>query len=351
MVSNVGSSTGIEQLQGDLIRFLTSAPILDAEGNLYSWVSWIDPEHVGYVYPEGMGLYLTLMSQLAASRKDAAMAECATRVAGRLQDIMHPSGGIGIHGQLYPFDVCMAIKGLLTFQGELNGHINPGVLARMAHFVVDMGDRRLTIMNEDGSLPDVAPTWSTVFGASMLKEVIALDALYLETGEERYRTMVDQFTDKVIATCYKDNSFHVIPRDSSVYTHPNCYALEGLLHLRARGYRDTTELLHAGADQLRAWQNADGGLYNWHNATPERQAARRKVGDASAQAIRIWLAVDSEAYRPQIERGLGFLASLQSPQKGLYYTDDSTDVNSITSIFAAQALEWYLHGVRADAIA
>lgn len=339
------TKTSVGETQARVIAFLSSPPILDASGDLYSW---INPAHPGYVYPEGMGLYLTLMSQLAADRDDPSLVKTTHRVAERLQAIAHPSGGLGIHGQLYPFDVCMAVTGLLTYQERLNGRVNPGVLARMAHFIVDMARRRLTVLNEDGGLPDVAPHWSTVFGASMLKEVIALDKLVEETGEGQYKSLAIEVADEVIAGCYDDGAFRTIPGSGETYTHPHCYALEGLLHLRARGYRDTTGLLRAGADRLRVWQDADGSLYNWYDA-PARE--RSKVGDATSQAVRIWLAVDSDAYADHIARGLAFLAGLISPGGGLYYCTGSADVNSITSIFAAQAMEWYLHGVRADAIA
>ena len=337
------SSVGVARAR--VVAFLSSPPIVDTSGNVYSW---INPAHPGYVYPEGMGLYLTLLSRLAADRADLALVEVTHRVAARLQAIVHPSGGIGLRGLLYPFDTCMAVTGLLTYQTCLNGPVNPGILAGMAHFIVDMAERRLTVVDEDGGVPDVPPHWSTVFGASMLKEVIALDNLAQETGEERYRVLAREISDEVVAGCYDDGAFRAFPGSGETYTHPHCYALEGLLHLRARGYRDTTSLLRAGADRLRAWQDEDGGLYNWYDA-PGR--ARSKVGDATSQAVRVWLAVDSDAYAEQIARGLSFLAGLVSPRGGLYYAAGSADVNAITSIFAAQAMEWYMYGVRADAIA
>ncbi len=347
MVSTL--SANVVGLQTDILRFLTLSPIVTDSGHLFSWVN---PEHAGYVYPEGMGLYLTLVSQLAAVRDDAQMAACVGKVAIAMQEIATPHGALGLRGHLYPFDTCMGVTGLCAYKRYLGGGIDADLLGRMASFIIDMAGRRLTILNPDGSSPDVAPSWSATFGASMLKEVIALDDLARETGEERYRTLAMEIADEVIDTSYDEGSFHVYPRDKAVYTHPHCYALEGLLHLRSRGYRDTTPLLRAGADKLSEWQDEDGGQWNWNAAWAGVSGRQRlKVGDASAQAVRIWLAVDREGYRLQIERGLAFLASIRSPQGGLYYAAGSRDVNAITSIFAAQAMEWYLREPRPDAIA
>lgn len=335
----------VKEMQAEVIGFLTSPPAVDGPGNVYSW---INPAHPGFVYPEGMGLYLTLMSQLAASGNNPLLVERAHAVATRLQGLVPQSGGIGLRGLLYPFDTCMAVTGLLAYKTHLNGPVDPDILARMAEFIVDMARHRLTVVDEQGRRPEVAPHWSTVFGASMLKEVIALDAIARETRDESYRMLALEIAHEVIEGCFADGAFHVFPHHTAVYCHPHCYALEGLLHLRTRGYHDATALLRAGANRLSAWQNDDGSLYNWYQ-TPGR--ARQKVGDATAQAVRIWLAVDRYGYQPEIERGLGFLSWLRSSLGGLYYADGSDDINSITTIFAAQAMEWYLHGARPDCIA
>jgi hypothetical protein len=72
------------------------------------------------------------------------------------------------------------------------------------------------------------------------------------------------------------------------------------------------------------------------------------MGDATAQSVRIWLAVNREAFGENIERGLSFLQSLRSPQSGLYYCSGSRDVSTITSILACQTLDWYLNGAEPE---
>ncbi len=331
-----------EELQSKLIRFITSSSIINASGHVYSWSNL---NHPGFIYPEVMGLYLTLMSQLALYRSDPCITECAHTVAKGLQELVPASGGIGKNGKLYLFDTCMALNGLLTYKAHLNSHVDPAVLARMAHFIVKMTQQRLVLIADDGSVPEVPLHWSTVFGASMLKTVIALDALALNTGEERYCSLAVEVANEVVRECLSDGTFHVFSGTNTVYCHAHCYALEGLLHLHKRRYCDTLTILRAGADRLQNWQNSDGSLFNWYN-TPRQE--RYKVGDATAQAIRIWLAVDRDTYLPAIKQGFTFLDSLRSPELGLYYCDGSEDVNSWVSIFAIQAIEWYLNGVQAD---
>ena len=334
----------IEDIQAELIRFLASSDIVNDSGHVYSW---LNPNHPGFIYPEAMGLYLTLISQLASSRNDPHLTERAHTVARGLQESVSLSGGIGKDGKLYLFDTCMAVTGLLTYKESLQGHVDPAVLLCMARFVVEMTQRRLSLITDDGKVPQVAPHWSTVFGASMLKTIIGLDALAVNTGENIYYTLALEIADEIVRDYLSDGAFHVFSNANTVYCHAHCYALEGLLRLRACGYRDTTLILYAGANRLQSWQNADGSLFNWYNAPLCQQC---KVSDATAQAVRIWLAVDRGIYLPAIERALAFLARLRSPELGLYYSASSMDVNSWASIFAIQAMEWYLNGVRVDQI-
>jgi hypothetical protein len=332
----------LESFQSSVIRFLVSPVIANGAGSVYSWVN---PEHPGFVYPEAMGLYLRLMSGLAADRNDAALARRASEVAEGLQSLAPPSGGVGMAGRLYLFDTCMAVAGLLAYKERLGGRVDTAVLGRMAAFIEDLTRRRLPCVAEDGSSLDLPRHWSTVYGAHMLKTVIALDALARETGEERYRRLALEAASEVVEGCFREGAFRFGPGETTVYTHAHCYALEGLLYLRARGLEDATPILEAGAESLRRWQNEDGSLFNWQE-DPSRQ--RAKVGDATSQAVRVWVAVDREAYADPVERALGFLTTLRSPDSGIYYAAGSRDVNSITSTFAAQALEWTLRGARPE---
>jgi hypothetical protein len=321
-----------------VIRFLVSPVICNGAGSVYSWVN---PAHPGFVYPEAMGLYLRLMTSLAVTRKDDRLAARAREVADGLQAITPPSGGVGMEGREYLFDTCMAVAGLTAYRKHLDGRVDPAVLSRMARFIEDMTRKRLALVEASGGKSDVPHHWSTIYGAQMLKTVIALDGLTDATGESRYRDLALEIAGEVATGCFREGKFRIGPADSVVYCHAHCYALEGLLYLRARGLLDRSDLLRAGAESLRRWQNEDGSMFNWYE-DPTR--SRLKVGDATSQTVRVWLAVDRDAYRENAERALAFLTTLQSPQAGIFYAAGVSDVNSITSVFATQAMEWYLRG-------
>jgi len=334
--------SSLEAIQSGIIQFLASPAITNGDGCIYSW---INPDHPGFVYPESMGLYLRLMSTLASEKKDDRLSARAHEIAKSLQRLTPPGGGVGMEGNLYLFDTCMAVAGLSAYRRLLNGRIDPVKMKAMAGFVKQMTERRLTLVDEKGRVPETKHHWSTIFGAHQLKTVIALDCLATDTGETAFRSLALGVMEEIVRGCLKDGAFRIGPDDRVVYCHAHCYALEGLLYLRARGYLDTTETVRIGADRLRGWQNEDGSMYNWYE-DPSRD--RSRVGDASAQAVRIWLAVDPKAYRTSIEKGLAFLSGLRSPGAGLYYCAGSRDVNSVTSIFAAQAMEWALRGARPE---
>ena len=338
--------SSLEEIQTGVIRFLASPVIANGHGSIYSW---INPDHPGFVYPESMGLYLRLMSHLASTRKDKHLVDRVHAVAAGLQGLTPPSGGVGMAGNIFLFDTCMAVAGLTAYKRLVGGKLNMEKFSAMARFVENMTRRRLALLDEAGGQPKVEHHWSTIYGAQMLKTVIALDSLATETGERKYRSLAAEVGEEVEKGCLKEGAFRIGPTDTVVYCHAHCYALEGLLYLREKGYRDTTATLRIGADRLSGWQNEDGAMYNWYE-DPSRN--RAKVGDASAQSVRIWLAVDREKYAREIDRGLGFLASLRAPESGgLYYAAGSRDVNSITSIFAAQAMEWYLRGAQPEWLA
>ncbi|MGK7914651.1 MAG: hypothetical protein AB4038_03775, partial [Prochloraceae cyanobacterium] len=292
---------------------------------------------------------MCIRDRLCAATSEPVLRQRTHAVAQKLQSLVPVSGGLGKQGKIYVFDSCIAINGLLNYKKYLNQKVSEGSLLRMATFVTELLRHRLILLDQDLKPSLVESHWSKVFGASMLKTVIALDALTQETGDTTYLELGLEIAEEVVAKCFNNGYFRIFSDNDAVYCHAHCYALEGLLHLQARGYTYTNvaSILKAGVEQLQTWQNDDGSLYNWYNSANKQQL---KVTDATAQAIRIWLAVDRQAYSKNIERGLNFLARCQSSEGGLYYHAGSKDVNSWASIFALQALDWYYNGVRADCI-
>jgi hypothetical protein len=331
-------------MKEDLIDFVTSHKIVDSVGNVYSW---FNQDHPGFIYPEAMGLYLNLASQMGCYKNNFALTHVAHTVGKKLQEYVPSSGGIGKYGKIYAFDTSMAISGLLAYKKYLHGWVDDATIRQMASFIVEMTRHRLTVINDDKSRVNLPPHWSTRFGASTLKTVIALDALALEFNDKTYHHLLVEVANEILENCFSHGCFSVHEEDSAVYCHAHCYALEGLIYLQKQHDFNVMNVLLAGADRLKMWQNSDGSLFNWYNA-PDRE--QLKMSDATAQAVRIWLAVDRDFYHREIERGLEFLASLCSPQSGIYYHQGSQDLNSWAALFTIQATDWYLNGVQLESI-
>ena len=333
-------------LDRKLKLFLAKSSLVDARGNVYSW---LNPRHPGFVYPEIMGLYLNLSSQLirapntpkASKTVNALLENRSHAVAKQLQKLISPVGGLGKQGQIYAFDNCMAIAGLLAYKQHLGGFIEPKILLAMTDFAVKLLRQKLVCTDDLGNTVEQKLHWSNTFGASTLKNAIALNKLAQETQDITYRQLALQIAEDAIDRCFRGSYFTAFATTNTVYCHAHCYALEGLLYLQTQGYRQFDRVLKAGVKQLKAWQNDDGSMYNWYN---NAFGQRFKVADATAQAIRLWLAIDRDFYAENIERGWQFLISLQSPQTGLYYQPDSQDRNSWASIFTVQAMDWYFNG-------
>ena len=383
----------LSHLYDELKIFLARSDIVDVQGNVYSW---LNPQHPGFIYPEIMGLYLNLASQLIYAERcsltmlspdiyivDREASRCSDTeiawlfpienssskskrshslksstidvqlelrthaISQQLQSLVPPSGGLGKQGKVYAFDNCMAISGLLAYKKYLAGFVDDEILSRMADFTVKLLQQRLTCVAEDGSILKLTPHWSNTFGASMLKTVIALDELTEETGDCTYRQLALEITEEIIANCFNHSYFRAFPATNAVYCHAHCYALEGLLYLQTKGYQNVSEILQAGVQQLQTWQNDDGSLFNWYNTT---SCPQLKVADVTAQAIRLWLAIDPHTYAHNIQRGWDFLTKMRSPQQGLYYCVGSRDRNSWATIFSLQALDWSLNDVYGDCL-
>ena len=368
MINNLLKINPSVDVGDELKFFLAESKIVDVRGNVYSWLNARNP---GFVYPEIMGLYLNLSSQLISLQKfekiqqqdsggndwlalendlplmslDQKLESRTHAIAQQLQRLVPASGGLGKAGKIYAFDNCMVISGLLTYRKYLTGYVDDNILSRLADFTVKSLKQRLTYIATDGDYSKPTPHWSNTFGASMLKNVIALCTLTEETQNPLYYELALEIAAEIIDSCFHNGYFKAFATTDTVYCHAHCYALEGLLYLQTKGYQNFSDVLIAGVEQLKAWQNDDGSLYNWYNI-PARQ--RFKVADATAQAIRLWLAIDSDGYQENIQKAWQFLDSLRSPQKGLYYRVGSQDCNSWASIFALQAADWYANGVHGD---
>lgn len=289
--------------------------------------SWDNPAHPGYVYPEAAGLLLRL---LAREKPASAL---GNRIAEALEAQTDSLGGVGRAGVLYAFDTAMVLAGVLAHEAAGGKLPAPDLASRLFSFLAERIERHAAI---DGDPSGPHDHWSVSFGPHLLKTAIAIETHGARTSDPRARRLVELLLDHCLGMS-RDGRFPTHATSSNTYLHAHCYALEGLLWLRDRGWKELDVAVRAGAAWLGRVQTEKGGLPAWHDGT---NAWGELHADVAAQAIRIWIAVDRRAHVAHIQRALGFLATLQTAEGGVRYHPASADVNTWCTVFALQACRW-----------
>jgi hypothetical protein len=308
-----------------MLGWLVSPSVVGTDGRV---MSWSNPRHPGYAYPEIAGYLLSLLALEGDSTLDI-----RDRIARRLVSDMSRAGGVGRGGADYVFDSAMALAGLIAHESAGGTVLDARSVDRLFDFISANLAARRAGTGLSMAVPD---HWSVSYGCHLLKVVIALCAY-----DERYPTsttkaLVDRLVSELIRL-YDDGRFRVNADSSLTYLHSCCYAVEGLLVLQGRHHGEYSDLIRGSARWLAEIQSSEGGLHASHDG---RNAFGSLHTDATAQAVRIWSLVDATAFREQIDRGVGFLADMATPVGGLRYEPGSDDVNTWATIFALQAVRW-----------
>jgi hypothetical protein len=306
-----------------LVRWLVHGPIVRA-GDV---MSWDNPERPGFAYPEMSGLWL----QLPAARASAA----AAGVRARLIETVHDDA-VGRDGAAYLFDEGAALAGLLASAPRDGGGSPEPALASLHARIVR------AIADGVAARPQHAETrWSTAFGPHLLKLVRPLRAWSRRYADARSEPAIASLLERLLDRFDDDGRAQTDPQGGRTYVHAWCYALEGLLGIAGSSHDSarTRALVRAGAGSLARIQRPDGALPSWHD-----DDVLHGAGDATAQAVRIWSCVDPHRFARPRARALAWLATLATPSGGLRYRDGSRDVNTWTTIFALQALDFVERG-------
>ncbi len=299
-------------------RWLRSPGVVDGRGRVISWQS---DDRPGFAYPEAGGLLLRLWSEaeIEESRADEVAAWLAAEVA---------ADTIGKGGARYTFDLAVVLAGLLAHAARY--HRGPGS-------VVISGLQRLGACILAGNARDPASDerWSSRFGPHLRKAAVALVC----AGDAADR----QWSRRVAAALRERTGGGAImpwsptPGADATYVHAAAYALEGELLLDGLGQPWRT----GDRDEAMAWlahvQRADGGLPAWWSA--ERGGFGPSRSDATAQAVRLWSAVDRRRFSDSIERALAWLAATSDNDGAVRYASDCRDRNVWSTVFACQAVE------------
>ncbi len=301
-------------------------------------LSWVNPAHPGYTYPEAAGLVLGLLAQEPGSPPGL-----RRRLADRLTAEVGPTGALGRAGVDYLFDAGIVLHGLLLHV-EAGGALgDPDALARLGEGV---------LAGIEGRTPRVpaAPGsdhWSDTWGCHLIKLALPLQRL-AAGGERRAAAAAGRLVDELLGL-WRGDRFVVHAGSERTYVHAGCYALEGLWGLGGGWEATARPILRAGAAWLASIQAEDGSLPAWHDGA---RGSGARPSDVVAQALRIWTMVDlaegTGRFAAARARALGCLAARQHASGGIRYVEGEADVNSWCTAFAAQALAWAELGAEAQ---
>lgn len=286
--------------------------IVDDDGRVLAWQS---PARPGFAYPEAGGLLLRLWSE------DDVDAPQADAVAAWLAGLVD-ADDVGKDGARYTFDLAIVLAGLVAHR-------------RGPDAVVIAGLQRLGARITAGLAREPADDarWSGRFGPHLRKAAVALVAA---------RELVDPAWARRMAAGLRERTgggpvvpWSPTPGADATYVHAAAYALEGELLLDGLGQ----PWRPGDRDEAMAWlvhvQRDDGGMPAWWS--PERGGFGPGRSDATAQAVRLWSAIDRRRHAGAIDRALAWLAAHTDDDGAVRYASDCRDRNAWATVFACQA--------------
>ncbi len=284
---------------GSLAEASLRAHAVDGEDVL----SWVNPDHEGYAYPEAAGLLLRWLAQ--GDRP------VPPRVRARLVALVE-ANTVGRDGTTYQFDTGVVLAGLESLDTTEDPRWT-AARQRLQHMPV--------------TSPGAKPRWSSVRGPHLLKLAVGSAA----RAARGWSTPAVEFIASVPADQDSTGRLQTPPHEAS-YVHAHAYATEGILALRSLGL-ETAASVDGCIAFLRAAQREDGSLPAWSDGGPSR-------ADSTAQAIRLWVLHDRTEHADAIARGLSFLDTVTDADGLVRYEPNSADRNTWCTLFAAQARSW-----------
>lgn len=270
--------------------------------------------------------------------------------------------GLELRQQYYSFDAAMCLQGLLDLDA-----IKPAPELRKSAQAI--GDWLLERMQQDNgaflSMYDAETgEWQhagdDLFGdGSCLhaKHAIGLLKLGRVAGDDRYMVTAKRVCDWVLGLQDDDGAFRATERLQQVVSHSHCYATEGLLFAHyALGTEHYLEAARRAGEWLMRAQNQDGSLNIAYKRCWWRMGRRitekffpRRVTDATAQAIRIWLILyyldGDHRFLDACHRAKGFLYRMQCTSSsdrnaigGFYFWPGHPIMFTWCTMFAINAL-------------
>ena len=323
-----------KEMYDKIIHWLSHSDIRNKSGAVYSW---LNPQHKGYIYPEIIGYYIKLFSYLYSIEKNNEFKELAVSSADYISSILSKNGSISKSSVEYVFDTGICLSGMLSLdKTNLLKENHRRSINAMAQFIKNSLSKKIPSFKDGKPFIDNS-RWSLSYGSLLIKTAISLIEYGKYSNDSKYSDFAERIVNEIIDKTLKGDRFSINEFQNETYAHQHCYATEGLCFLYVNGYKQYSNIIQKSAQWLSSIQNNDGSVNNWHY---KDDVKKEKQGDATAQSIRIWLFKDKVKYKNNINKAISFLKTLQSPEGGLYYNNNSKDVNSGVSMFALQVLYW-----------
>jgi len=263
---------------------------------------------------------------------------------------------------VYSFDTGMCIAALVDLFHTTRKHRYLDSAISAADWLIDVmqnrdGSFKACYNLKNRSFEDYDGKWSRASGSYHAKISIGLLKLYNTVQDEKLKVSVNTLCNWVLKMQGHDGKFKTNENSGDIYLHAHCYAIEGLLYaFKEYGYTRFEKGAFEGAKWLANAQNLKGGISRWYYN--DYGFSYDENTEALAQAIRIWLIVDSLSHRGNIfyektEKALNRLLSMQClatednrAKGGFYYAiiDHKLvpHVNCCATLFSVQALQMYL---------
>jgi len=326
-----------KEMYDKILYWFSNSNIRNKSGAVYSW---LNPQHTGYIYPEIIGYSIKFFSYLYSIEKNNKFKELAVSSADYLSSILSKNGSVSRSGIEYVFDTGICLSGMLSLdKTNLLKENHRKSINAMAQFIRNSLSKKIPAFKDGRPFIDNF-SWSLSYGALFIKTAISLIEYGKYSNNHEYIDFAENIVNKIIDKTFKGDHFSIDEFHDWTYVHSHCYATEGLCFLHTNGYKQYSDIIQKSAQWLSEIQNDDGSVDNWYYRD---NVKKEKQGDATAQSIRIWLFKDKVKYKDNINKAISFLKTLQSPEGGLYYNNNSKDVNSWVSMFAAQALYWNIN--------
>ena len=226
----------------------------------------------------------------------------------------------------YSFDGAMVLQGLMDLYAvQPTGEVFSASIA-LGDFLIKMqrpdGSFRACLHGDENPAPGAYDPFGDG-GCLHAKHAIGLLKLSQASQQDQYTASAARVCDWVLRLQDSDGAFHAKNLRDKVVSHTHCYTTEGLLYayhiLRKEAYLQAAV---RSADWLARAQDRSGAIHMDYKQDWRKMGRRlpellrpKKVVDATAQAVRIWLLLDailkSDRYRRAAGRARNFLYRMQ----------------------------------------